>query len=573
MANYNLFDAASLAMVPVGYKAGKLYSVKPDTGAGDFDFSRASSATRVNADGLIEKETQNQLLQSNTFSNGIWSKADGNLTSGQTGYDGLSDAWKYTTTSTAGSIYQFNTYSGVQTFSVYVKGNGSTGLRMYVFGSVNQTAWFNLNTGEVVSDNSIKAEIQDIGGGWYRCSIVVNQTNTQVRLYTTNAAATTNSAGTIYIQDAQLEQGLVATEYIETTTAPIYKGVTDNIPRIDYTSGCGSLLLEPSRTNLLPHSEYFGASDWVKLGAGTGDVPIITKNYAISPEGVQNATRIQLNLNGGTGSSSNQSLFYDDLGAKTGDYTRSVYIKSLTTDTDLYFGGTLNDRKIITATTEWQRFDFKSTLSAQSLYVTIGLRGTTGSSDTADILVWGFQAEAGSYPTSYIPTYGSSVTRVDESSSLTGASSIIGQTQGTIFVEYDFDATRYNNGGSDNDIIHLRNSSNDLIKIVHYGTGSGNAYKKVYLYQQKNSQYEVSIASPVQSTGRMKVAAVYRENYYALYLNGVKIGENLNAGVPNLDLIYLNKNTGFVQVTNTMHQAVLFPTALTDTELAALTTL
>ena len=47
----------SLAMIPSGYKDGKVYSVLPSNGDGDFTFSRGSSATRVNQDGLIEEIT------------------------------------------------------------------------------------------------------------------------------------------------------------------------------------------------------------------------------------------------------------------------------------------------------------------------------------------------------------------------------------------------------------------------------------------------------------------------------------------------------------------------------------
>ena len=51
------------------------------------------------------------------------------------------------------------------------------------------------------------------------------------------------------IQDAQLEQGLVARDYIETTTTAVEGGITDNVPRLDYTdSSCPALLLEPQRT-------------------------------------------------------------------------------------------------------------------------------------------------------------------------------------------------------------------------------------------------------------------------------------------------------------------------------------
>jgi hypothetical protein len=48
-----------LVVTPNGYKAGKLYSIKPTSGAGDLDVVRATSATRVNASGLIETVANN----------------------------------------------------------------------------------------------------------------------------------------------------------------------------------------------------------------------------------------------------------------------------------------------------------------------------------------------------------------------------------------------------------------------------------------------------------------------------------------------------------------------------------
>jgi len=48
------YDDASLIYYPSGVKAGKAYSLKPTDGSGDLDFTRASTATRVNSAGLIE---------------------------------------------------------------------------------------------------------------------------------------------------------------------------------------------------------------------------------------------------------------------------------------------------------------------------------------------------------------------------------------------------------------------------------------------------------------------------------------------------------------------------------------
>ena len=49
-----LSENPNLALIPSGYKSGKIYSVLPTSGVGDFDFSRSGTATRINSQGLIE---------------------------------------------------------------------------------------------------------------------------------------------------------------------------------------------------------------------------------------------------------------------------------------------------------------------------------------------------------------------------------------------------------------------------------------------------------------------------------------------------------------------------------------
>ena len=85
----------------------------------------------------------------------------------------------------------------------------------------------------------------------------------------------------IFVWRAQYEEGLVATDYIETGATTVQAGLLEDEPRIDYTGGTGSLLLEPNSTNLIPQSEYLGS--WFS-SAGT-----LTANIATSPEGVKNA--------------------------------------------------------------------------------------------------------------------------------------------------------------------------------------------------------------------------------------------------------------------------------------------
>ena len=67
----NLLDKASIILTPTAYDNGKALCVKPSDGSGDFDFSRNSAATRVNAQGLVENV---QILSSNLVQNGDFSE-------------------------------------------------------------------------------------------------------------------------------------------------------------------------------------------------------------------------------------------------------------------------------------------------------------------------------------------------------------------------------------------------------------------------------------------------------------------------------------------------------------------
>ena len=49
----SLLDDVSIVVTPNGYKAGELYAVIPSDGAADMDVTRATDATRVDEDGLV----------------------------------------------------------------------------------------------------------------------------------------------------------------------------------------------------------------------------------------------------------------------------------------------------------------------------------------------------------------------------------------------------------------------------------------------------------------------------------------------------------------------------------------
>jgi hypothetical protein len=172
----SLFTESSLCLVPSGVKDGKVYSIKPTDGSGDLTFSRGSDieATRVASNGYIEKAAVNLLLQSNQFDT-TWTNSNTTETGGQADKDGGTTAWLIDTIAAAGRLQQSVSTTGVQTFSVYAKAGTYNFIDVVVVGGSVSYGYFDLSTGTIGStDNIIDANIEDVLGGWYRCSITFN---------------------------------------------------------------------------------------------------------------------------------------------------------------------------------------------------------------------------------------------------------------------------------------------------------------------------------------------------------------------------------------------------------------
>ena len=587
----NFFNKASLVMVPDAPIDGKLPSVKPEDRSGDFTFSRGSNlaATRVNKDGLIEKGRENLLLQSNQFDT-TWGTLDSEATIGQIGYDGSNNAWLVSKTDLNGRVQQNIVTSGVQTFSVYVKAGTKNWVALRVDGSGVNT-YFDLQNGVVgFTSNTIEANIKSLGNDWYRCSVTLSSGITRVRIYVADGDNdTSGTSGSIYIQDAQLELGLVATDYIETTTATVQKGILENLPRLDYSGGasCPSLLLEPQRSQLITQSEYFGSATWNKqnsIGVNT--------NSHLSPEGIQNATELD-----GFDSSNFQSVAqYITLSA--GTYTFSVFLKKTTGALNHYPAvvmGSVYKYVIVNSTTgtyaestgtnnndsvtieswddNWWRVSLTNTLSAGAqrfaIYPALSANGTFITTNASGTNVfWGAQVEVGSYPTSYIPAYGSSVTRSQEYGRTTHSAYEVNEEQGVIFAEFEY------LGGKDFQVVSMHNGG-ALVNWLMIDT-AGNLRGSVFY----DNAFQVTMnSSPttLSPNTNYKAAFRYESGNNVLYLNGVKVGTNTSTFTNPPTLPYIQVG-GFWQLSNTnvnckLKQALLFNTSLTDDECIALTTI
>jgi len=187
---------------------------------------------------------------------------------------------------------------------------------------------------------------------------------------------------------------------------------------------------------------------------------------------------------------------------------------------------------------------------------------------TSSIFVWGAQVEAGPIATSYIPTTTASVTRVKDDISLTSASSLIGQTEGTLYLEVDWTATNTNrhllcaSDGTENNRMLIHTVIGNELRMFAQAGGS-NLFNK----GESSSTY----------SGIQKIAFAYKTDDFELYRNGSSISSETSgslAALATLTDIDLGQSFDATLQANMWIRAVaLFTRRLSDAEAQALTTL
>ena len=125
------------------------------------------------------------------------------------------------------------------------------------------------------------------------------------------------------------------------------------------------------------------------------------------------------------------------------------------------------------------------------------------------------QVEAGSYPTSYIPTQGSAVTRLADSCSQTVPDGVIGQTEGTLYTEINITKLL---GATTRSIVRLGNA----VALVEFSfLGTLNNSIRAVIRTSANSRFQAVFE--IQSVGVYKLAIGYKSNDSVFYVNGVQI--------------------------------------------------
>lgn len=531
----DLLNKASLVMVPSGYKEDTVYSVVPTDGSGDLSFTRASNGTRINSAGLVEVTPWNLLLNTNTFSS--WSLEGGTLTSGFTAPDGSSTAYKYVQPTFGSGLW------ATLNLPIMSAGTGAT-LQIWVKSVSGSNVTFYLGSGYSSAGVSQKTATSQ----WQLFTVSYAFADGG-SMYVNSISDTTNG---IYIWHPQVNVGLTAKPYFPTTDRL-------NVPRLTYQNGgggCPSLLLEKQSTNLALYSEDFTNAAYIQsVPSGT---LTITANYSTSPDGTQNADRLQ--YSGG----SQYTQLYQLLTHSTN--VVSIYVKSNTSSSQtfrLWGNDFAQVSSNLTATPTWQRFDFAITGSG-----TKGVGFCTDSSGNAlDISIWGFQFEASSYPTSYIPTTSSSATRVADACYKTGISSLIGQTSGAAFIEFN---SSFLESYTQRIFTLSDGTTNNVIGFQLTGANQ----LTFYVENGGTNQVVISKGSPAITLGsNVKIAAAYANNDFVFYVNGTQIGTDTSGSVPATSQLRFSEANASAFYLGLIKQVCLFPTRLTNAELQAITTI
>jgi len=423
----------------------------------------------VGSDGLIKTATTNLLLQSEEFDNASWDSAAGARSvssNSQVAPNGIQVADTVTADGTTAShfVSQSATLSATPySFSVFAKAGTNNFIQLRTFNAFGgMFANFDLSTGVVGATGAASGAtptslIQPYLNGWFRCTMVFTPAaaSSSVGIYLVDSASApgsqSNSLSTsVHLWGAQLEQSSTVGEYVKTTST------INSVPRFDHDPTTGEslgLLVEESRTNLLPSSEDVDYAGYQRSAITTSlNVATVT-----APDGTTTADEIAP-----TATTGEHFIGYTTpanvISGTT--YTFSAYVKPNGTDSvriRFAFAGFNNENGshvFSTNTTTSGNCDFRIAPVANGWY---RIQGTVVASSTAvgqpriypnqsnswlgvpseALYVWGAQLEVGSFPTSYIPTEGSTVTRAADVASISGSnfSSWYNQSEGTTYYE------------------------------------------------------------------------------------------------------------------------------------------
>ena len=242
-----------------------------------------------------------------------------------------------------------------------------------------------------------------------------------------------------------------------------------------------------------------------------------------------------------------------------------------------YYDGSNYIKTYVNLTDVWQRFDLTFMNPSGSIFgYGLSRKGTTSDETLTRCYAWAGQLEQASYPTSYIPTNGEAggVTRNQDIFTRDGIGSLIGQTEGTFFIELSKPVLNPDSYY----LISLNNAAADTnANSVTIGFDSSSADFYIRLESGGSTIYVDNNRASLANTF-YKIAVAYKSGQSLIYIDGSPITPNsgslsgafsFSETLDNLSFDYDGNNS--LPFFGKVKQLQVYTTALSPTQLAALT--
>jgi hypothetical protein len=368
----------------------------------------------------------------------------------------------------------------------------------------------------------------------------------------------------------------------------LLKSATTNTPRIEYDADGNrlGLLIEEARTNLVTHSEDLTNSAWLK------NATAVTANATLAPDGANNADKFVSN------SATGGYIISDNISVVSGTtYTGSFYLKAAEVGfaivllgnapfgfasyitVNLSTGEILQNSGLEAFSSEsfgngWWRFSVTKTASdtgtgTLNAYLSNdGVFANRNASITLGdgIFLFGAQLEAGSFPTSYIPTAGATATRAADVASIPTSAFGYNQKAGTVVCEFSRQhlSTAYAQIASLDD-----GTLADRISLSLSG-GGGRRFR-VDIFDNSVAQFANAFVGD-GSAFPMTVAVSFALNDFAAIEDGGVIATGASGTVPTVNQLVLGNRSGSNAFFNGHLKSLQFyPRRLTNAQLQELT--
>jgi hypothetical protein len=328
----------------------------------------------------------------------------------------------------------------------------------------------------------------------------------------------------------------------------LIKTATTDEPRFDHDPVTGEslgLLVEEQRTNLLTYSEDFENAVWQTTNPG--EVTLITG--VADPAGGNNAT-----------------TFYHDAGAGDTGWLRRLSTGTVGQPYTLSFwarrrAGTGNliavagdniNQNINGVTSSWQKFFIFNTPTSSTFrsYIKVDSAG-----DQFDI--WGVQLEASAFPTSYIPTTSSTVTRSAEPADVISAA--IANDIRTLYLEFRSPASGTRGVASLND-----NTADERASVITSGTDP-----KLVVVDGGVEQANID-GGTVTTSARTRVAVRINTNDFSISVNGGTPVTDTSGTLPTVDRLMLGRTQSGEYLNGALARVVGWRELLADSTLQEL---